>query len=617
MKEPTPKPSDARAEAMEVVEHARESAQSHPSFAAGLFLGSLQSTLVYPFPEQDATDRAEADALLRELETVLRQEIDPDAVDRDREIPARAMARLREIGAFRLKIPKQYGGLGFSQTNYNRTVALVGSWCGSTAIWMSGHQSIGVSTPLKLFGTKEQKDKYLPAMAADKLSAFALTEPEAGSDPARMQTRATPADDGEGWILNGEKLWCTNGPKADTIIVMARTPEKVIGGKPRPQISAFIVDTDDPGFEVVHRCDFMGYGGIHSGLLRFNDVRVPKENLLWKEGHGLKLALITLNTGRLTLPATNTAVAKTCLRIVRQWAGRREQWGQKIGELEAVAVQLGWIAAHAFAMESFSDYAAALADDGESDIRIEAAMAKLFCSEMVFAIADRTVQIRGGRGYETAESLRARGEIDAPVERIFREARLNRIVEGTSEVMRLFLAREALDPHLRKAGAFAKPSAPFGARAKAFLKCAVIYPGWYLKRWLPTFGTPADMPPTLKKHWRYVRRGSQRLARRIFHAMVRFGPKLEHRQALVGRVVDEGTELTAMAASIARAASRGDAPSIELADLYCRYARTRIQDNRRHRYSVDVCSRRVAHRAVEGRYVGVEEGIMPESNDPK
>ncbi len=613
MKSSTPKPSDARAEAMEVVEDARESEQSHPSFAAGLFLGSLRSELVHPFPEQDAADRAAADPLLQKLEAALREEIDPDAVDRDREIPEKAMKRLRELGAFRLKIPKQYGGLGFSQTNYNRTVGLVGSWCGSTAIWMSGHQSIGVSTPLKLFGTKEQKDKYLPAMAGDKLSAFALTEPEAGSDPARMQTRATPTEDGEAWILSGEKLWCTNGPKADTIIVMARTPEKVIRGKPRPQISAFIVDTDVPGFEVVHRCDFMGYGGIHSGLLRFNNVRVPKENLLWEEGNGLKLALITLNTGRLTLPATNTAVAKTCLRIVRTWIDEREQWGEKIGELEAVAVQVGWIAAHTFAMESFSDYAAALADDGESDIRIEAAMAKLFCSEHVFAIADRTVQIRGGRGYETAESLRARGESDAPVERIFREARLNRIVEGTSEVMRLFLAREALDPHLRKAGAFAKPSAPFGARAKAFLKCAATYPWWYLKRWLPTFGTPSDMPPALKKHWRYVRSGSRRLARRIFHAMVRFGPKLEHRQALVGRIVDEGTELTAMAATISRAASRGDEPSIELADLYCRYARARIKDNRRHKYSVDAHSRRLAQRVMEGRYVGVEQGIMPDA----
>ena len=532
--------------------------------------------------------------------------MDPAEVLRNGDIPRRAMDALHEAGAFRMKIPKAYGGLGFSQSAYNRAVAMVAQHCSSTAILLSGHQSIGVPTPLKLFGTDAQKKRYLPRMARGEISAFALTEPEAGSDPARMETQAVRDEATGGWILSGEKLWCTNGPIADVIIVMARTPDRVIKGRPRKQISAFIVEMDQPGCEVVHRCDFMGYAGIHSGLLRFTDVRVPAENLLWNEGQGLKLALITLNTGRLTLPATNTAVAKQCLGIVRRWGREREQWGDRIGDLEAVGVSIGWIASHTFAMESLSDYAASLADRGDSDIRIEAAMAKLFCSETVFEVADRTMQIRAGRGYETAASLEARGEQPEPVEQLFREARLNRIVEGTSEIMRLFLAREALDPHLTRAGAFADPQAPFGARAKAFLRCAAYYPFWYLKRWLPTWGTPSEIDASLRPAWSAMRRQTRSLTRRIFHAMVRFGPGLEHRQALLGRLVDDGTDIVAMAAALSRASRLGDVASCELADLFCRHARQRIRARKTHPRRLDGKGRHVAKGVLGDRYTALE-----------
>ncbi|MHC5010143.1 MAG: acyl-CoA dehydrogenase family protein, partial [Planctomycetota bacterium] len=428
-------------ESMDVAESAREETRTKPSFAADIFLGRFRPELVHPFPEQDPADRAAADAFLARLEDVVRREVDPDRVDRTAELPAAALEALSEIGAFRMKIPEKWGGLGFSQSNYNRAAGLVGSWCGSTAIWLSGHQSIGVPTPLLLFGTPEQKDRYLPRLASGALSAFALTEPDVGSDPARMAMTAEPTEDGEAYVLNGEKLWCTNGPVADVLIVMAKTPDKVVGGRARKQISAFIVESSWPGFEVTQRCDFMGYRGIQNGLLTFKDVRVPKENLLWGEGLGLKLAFITLNTGRLTLPATNTAVARQCVRIVRHWASTRRQWGDAVGRHEAVAVMVGWIASHTFAMEAFCDYAASLADRKESDIRIEAAMAKLFCSETGYAVVDRTLQVRGGRGYETESSLAARGDDTWPVERLFREARLNTIIEGSSEILRLFLAR--------------------------------------------------------------------------------------------------------------------------------------------------------------------------------
>ncbi len=558
-----------RAEAMEVAEHAREAARTRPSFAAELFLGRAPAALVLPFPEQDPADRAAAEPFLAELRRVLDEEIDPDLVDREGRLPARALERLHAVGAFRLKIPVEHGGLGFSQQNYNRTVALVGAHCASTAIWLSAHQSIGVPTPLKLFGTEEQKARYLPRLARGELSAFALTEPEVGSDPARMRTRAVPAPDGQGWILSGEKLWCTNGPVADVMIVMARTPDRVEPGRRGARISAFLVERSWPGVEVAHRCTFAGYHGIENGLLRFTDVRVPASNLLWGEGQGLKLAFITLNTGRLTLPATNAAVARVCASIATEWAATREQWGGPLVSHEAVAVQVGWIAAHAFAMEAVCDYAGALADRGDADIRLEAALAKLFCSETLLGVVERTLQVRGGRGYETVESLRRRGETPYPVERLWREARLNTIVEGTSEVLRLFLAREALDPHLRRAGAFARPGSPFLARAGGFLRCLAWYPGWFLARALPVLRRPAALPAPLGRPWRAMARGARRLARRTLYAMVRHGPRLEDRQALLGRLVDDGSDLFAEAVTLARAASRGDARSAALARVFC------------------------------------------------
>ena len=608
--------ADARADAREVAESAREDTRAKPSFAAELFLGHLDAALVHPFPEQSEAEREKADPVLRDIEQVLREEIDPDVVDRTREIPMAAIARLHEAGAFRLKLPVEYGGLGFGQVNYGRAAAMVASWCGSTAILLSGHQSIGVSTPLKLFGTDAQKKAYLPRLASGSLSAFALTEPEAGSDPARMEARAEPDPDGDGWILNGDKLWCTNGPVADVLIVMACTPDKIVNGRARKQISAFIVETDWDGFEIVHRCDFMGYGGIQSGLLRFRDVHVPKENLLWGVGQGLKLALITLNTGRLTLPATNTAVAKQCLRIVRKWAREREQWGGPIGTQEAVSVQVGWIAAHTFAMEAFNDYASGLVDLGGTDLRIEAAMAKLFCSQRVFEIADRTMQIRAGRGYETAESLRARGVAYAPpVERIFREARLNTIIEGTSEIMRLFIAREALDSHLERLGPLSDPRSSFGAKAKALLHAAGYYPLWYLKNWIPSLGVPAGIPTPLRGQWRRLRAGSRRLARRIFYALLIHRESLEHRQALLARLVDEAVDLTAMTLAVARAASRGDERSTALAGLFCRHAWARLHARRAFPVSLDHASAGLARDVLEDRHLDLERGILTNDDD--
>src|SRR5258706_805492 len=438
--------SQGAVDAMDVAEGARETEWEKPSFVGDLFLGKLNLDLIHPFPEQSAADQAEADEFLKRLDRFLAENVDADKIDEDGEYDYSLFEGFKELGAWGMKIPKEYGGLGFSATNYNRAIGLVATWCASTVAWLSAHQSIGVPQPLKLFGTEEQKKKYLPRLAKGAISAFALTEPGVGSDPGKRGTTATPSPGGKGWIINGEKLWCTNATKAELLVVMARTAPKIVNGKEKKQITAFIVETNSPGFSIEHRCQFMGLRGIGNALIKFDNVFVPNENLLWGEGLGLKLALITLNTGRLTIPAGCAAAGRKMVDIAKDWSNERVQWGAPIGKHEAVAAKLAWMASHTFAMEAIVWLTSGLADRGNVDLRLEAAMAKLFNTEVAWQISDHLVQIRGGRRHETAQSLPPRGEKAYPVEPILRDLRNNPLLEGTSQIQHLFIARGTGQP---------------------------------------------------------------------------------------------------------------------------------------------------------------------------
>ncbi|MEX2152465.1 MAG: acyl-CoA dehydrogenase family protein [Gemmatimonadaceae bacterium] len=601
-------------EARDVAEAARESEWSGASFVAELFLGRFPLHLIHPYPQEDPEEQRRAAPFMEKLTEFLKR-VDSDMVDRTGEIPEEYVQELREMGAFGIKIPKEYGGLGLSYSSYVKAMALVTSKDGSLTALLSAHQSIGLPQPLKLFGTDEQKKEYFPRLAKGAISAFALTEVDAGSDPANLETTATPTDDGS-YLLNGEKLWCTNGTRADLFVVMARTPDVMVDGKPRKQITAFIVERKWAGVEIVHRCRFMGLKAIENGVVRFTNVKVPRENILWGEGKGLKLALITLNTGRLTLPASAAGGAKALLQASREWALERVQWGAPIGKHEAIARKIGLMAANTFAMEAISGLTVGLAEQGGYDIRLEAAIAKMYNTEHGWRIVDDALQIRGGRGYETADSLRARGEKPIPIERAMRDSRINLIFEGSSEIMRLFIAREAVDHHFKTAFALVDKKASGSEKRAAFGRVLKFYPFWYPARWVGRGQLPTSFSEfgKLARHLRYAERHTRKLGRSLFHAMVRYGPKLERKQMVLFRAVDIGAELFAIAATCSRAqleAKRGNTGAIALADVFCREARLRIDDLFDHLFGpTDGQVYKLSQQVLRGEHAWLETGII-------
>ncbi|MEM6820999.1 MAG: acyl-CoA dehydrogenase family protein [Verrucomicrobiota bacterium] len=549
----TSKMSRGQREALEMTEAARDTSTQSGSFAADLFMGNWRKNKLFPFPTQTKLDEKAGKPFLDGLKTFVDQKVDPDEIDRSGEIPDEVIRGLGDMGAFAIKVPQEYGGLGLSQTNYCKAAMVLGAQCGNLTALVSAHQSIGVPQPLILFGTDEQKERYLPRFAKGEISAFALTEKNVGSDPARMETYAEPTADGEHFILNGEKVWCTNSLKASVIVVMARTPDPRGGN--RKKITAFIVEMDSPGVEIIQRCRFMGLRALYNGVVRFENVKVPRENIILGEGRGLKVALTTLNTGRLTLPAACVGMMRSCLQFTTRWCSERKQWGCAIGQHDAIAGKVARMAADTYAMESITLYTAAQVDrDKKADIRLEAAMSKMWGTESAWYHANETLQIKGGRGYETAQSLKQRGEAPDPIERLLRDCRINTIFEGSSEIMRLFIMREALDPHLKVGAAVLNTQLPWSVRIKAAIQAGLFYSVWLPAQFIPRLSVcPPGTDRRLRKHFWYAERTSRRLARNLFFQMVKYGPQLERKQRLLARFADIATQLFVLATSAARA----------------------------------------------------------------
>ncbi|MGI8558664.1 MAG: acyl-CoA dehydrogenase family protein [Solirubrobacteraceae bacterium] len=600
----------------QVAEASRERDWKQPSFARELFLGNLRIDLIHPQPELSADSIERGESFLSALRVFLEEHVDPLEIEREAKIPDGVIEGLKGLGALGMKIPREYGGLGLSQVYYNRALALAGVWHSSLSTLLSAHQSIGLPEPLREFGSEEQKQQWLPKVASTHISAFLLTEPDVGSDPARLSSQAIPTEDGAGYRISGTKLWATNGVIADVVVVMAVVP-KADGHK--GGITAFICPADAEGITVVHRNEFMGLRGIENSLTTFENVLVPRENVIGGEGMGLRIALATLNTGRLSLPAICTATTKYALKIAREWSSQRRQWGSPLAKHDPVAQKLSFIAGTAFGLEAVLEVSSRLADDKRNDIRIEAALAKLYGSELGWQAVDAMVQIRGGRGYETAASLKRRGEKPVPAEQLLRDMRINRVFEGSTEIMHLLIAREAVDQHLEVAGDLLAAQASLADKARAAARAGAFYAQWFPQLAVGEGQRPssyaAEFGP-LAVHLRYAERHSRKLARSTFYAMGRYGPRLETKGALLGRIVDIGAELFAIASAcvhaqtLAREQPDRKQQIDELAALFCSQARRRA-DRLFHELWMndDDDQYATAQALVDGRYEFFEAGV--------
>ncbi len=613
-------PTDAGyKEARAISEAAREKDWKLPSFGKGLYLGHFQPDLISPQPDMplDAVEKGER--FLAVLRAFLEGEVDPQAIESEGRIPDEVIDGFKAIGALGMKVPEEYGGLGLSQVYYNRAMMLIGTCHSSVSTLLSAHQSIGLAQPLLLFGSEEQKREWLPKVSTSQLSAFALTEPGVGSDPARVSTTATPTEDGSGYLLNGRKLWTTNGTVADVLVVMAKVPrsEGHKGG-----ITAFIVPSDTDGVVVEHRIEFMGLHGIENSQTRYTDVFVPAKNVIGREGLGLKIALATLNTGRLAIPAICAGVCKWATKIAREFASQRVQWGKPIGEHDEPAQRIAFIAATAYGLEAMLDVASRLADEKRNDVRIEAAIAKLYGSEMGYRVIDELMQVCGGRGYETASSLQARGLRGVPVEQVLRDMRVNRIFEGSTEIMHLIIAREAMDQHLHVAGDLMESDLPLDRKAKALGKAGAFYATWYPKLAVGRGQAPQSYASfgELAGQMRFVERASRKLARSTFYAMARWQAGTEDHGAFLGRIVDIGAELFAISATVVytqtalRDHPERAAETQELAEAFCNQAQHRTERLFHELWdNADVSNHRLALDVLKGRHTWLEEGIIDPS----
>lgn len=559
-----------------------------PGFGAQLFLGRLRTGLLTP-PPGDPRRLGDADEhFLTALREFCENKVDSHLIERADRIPDQVIQGLEELGAFAIRIPEEYGGLGLSGRCYLRAVMVANSTHSALGELLAAHQSIGLPQPLLLFGTKEQKRAFLPRCARE-LSAFALTEPDIGNDPFRMHTTAVPDRSRDTYTLSGTKLWTTNATIADLLVIMAMVPP----GEGRAEgMTVFVVEADTPGVTVEHRSSFLGLRGLENGVIRLHDVVIPAANRIGDEGQGLAVALAAQETGRLSLPAVCAAAAKWSAKIAREWAGARVQWGRPIGEHDAVAGKLAHITATAFALEAMVEISGSRADLGR-DTALESELAKLFASEQAWSVADELVQLRGGRGYETAESAVARGERGVPAERQLRDLRVGRIFDGSTEALRSFIA-DAVLTHHRAAAALDTPD-----------------PGT----------APADTPVGARElagHLRFAARAAGRIAVPLAEFARRREDELDVHQRNLGRLVDIGAELYAMSAACvyAQALADTDDTPVRLADAFCRQARLRITDLfARLTANTDDRDRALARAVLAGDFTWLEEGVVDPSID--
>jgi alkylation response protein AidB-like acyl-CoA dehydrogenase len=583
---------------LERIEEARERLTGQ-SFMAGLFVGRPDFNLLLP-PAESAEEIAVGEAYCRKVEAFLKSQVDPAEIERTAKIPQHVIKGLFGLGAFGMKIPTEYGGLGFSYKNYGRVLTLIAGWSNILSLTIAVPQSIGIAMPILLFGNESQKKKYLPRVAREEVSAFALTEPFTGSDAANVQTTAALDRSGAYFVVNGEKLWCTNGPIARYITLIARVPAKKVvrdgvqawipvpaGETPEDKVhTAFILDMQTLGVTVRQRCQFEGCRGIENAWMTFQEVRVPADSIIGEIGKGLKYALTILNVGRaISIPAICLGMAKQAWQPTLDRANTRITFGKPLAERQTQRMRIGRMATDLFAMEALASLVWHMADQKQYDIRIEAAIAKIFCSEKTIQFLRDSQIIFGGMGYETADSKAMRGEPAFIIEQLVRDAEMYRIGEGATDVLRPFVAREGLNPYLERTSAYLIGHVTRAGRRSALVKLLKYYLPWYREQWRrkPLPSRPEFQSPKIREKLLYVEYLSRKLARAILYAMALHREALRDDQGRQNRIEEIGEDILTILATALHADAKqqvsGDATPWELANEFFRQARARIARN--------------------------------------
>ncbi len=614
----------------ERIEEARERLAGR-SFMVGLFAGKPDFSLLL-MPEESPEEQAAWEEFRPRLETFLMTQVDPDEIERTAKISDSVLKGLFALGAFGMKIPRQYGGLGFSYTNYGRAIMLMASWSNALALTVAVPQSIGIAMPILMFGNEEQRRTYLPLVAREALSAFALTEPITGSDAANIESEAILDSTGTTFVVNGEKLWCTNGPIARYVTLIARVPvkstqqngqtrwEPVPKGKRADDHvhTAFILDMRTSGVHVRQHCEFEGCRGIENAHMTFTDVHVPTENVIGEVGLGLKYALTILNVGRaVSIPAICLGMAKQAWQPTLDRANQRLTFKQPLGTRQTQRMRLGRMASNLFAMEALALTAWRMADQHTYDVRIEAALAKLFCSENTIQFLKDAQVIFGGMGYETAHSKRARGEPAFGIEQLVRDAEMYRIGEGATDILRPFVAREGLNLHLERIGCLFDERTTGVHRLIELQRLVRFYAPWYMNQWrgsrLPP--RPEFQHSNVRSKLIFVERASRRLARTIFYAMLLHRKALRDDQGRQNRIEIIGEDLLVIATTALYAEAQEQTaahPEVwELVEECFREATQRVEQNIKGLIrNQDTVVAAVGEKALSGRYAALNNGII-------
>jgi alkylation response protein AidB-like acyl-CoA dehydrogenase len=594
----------------------------YSGFLAGLFEGVVRRDL---FRAQSISPlRDTAKEFLEHLRLLLNEKVDPESIDREGEVGEDVLAALKDIGAFGLKIPVIYGGLGFTQSEYHRVATLLGSHDAATTVLISAHNSIGVAEPVKLIGNHEQQQRLLPRLARGDISGFALTETGAGCDIWDLKSYAIPIHENGvlvGYRLTGEKLYTTNAPRrhneflASLLVVIAQIvnhPDEVTRPKSERRFGAFVVDTRTPGCRCT-RLNYMGVRGIYNGAVRFDNVFVQVADRLGDEGEGLRRALESLTVGRLTLPAACLGNLKQCLWLARLRAQQRIQYDRPIGEHTDIGSKIARMASRTLALEALVTITGIWAD-AKIDVRLESAAAKILATEWLLESVLDLFRIYGGRGFETSESLRLHGDLPAPVERMIRDSLINVIWEGTNGILTLWIGREGLAEYVSQGKAFLEFQISEMAQSLPFFAKVA---GRSFNRLPRIEGWPASAAP--ESAWeRFVTKKSRELAQKSLWAAVRHRQGLARKQLLTTRLVKAGMQLFAVE-SVLWYVAQQDVRSHQLTEELLQHFCSQVEEEfnpipllslRRSLWQDDSHVFRLAQDILAGKAEWLEEGIL-------